>query len=379
MRDRGNLFVKVIKQIDPILFGATSFLTLLSILTIFGAMDNFGKSKLVMQIAMAFVGTVMMFVIANVDYKFFVDRFIIIMFVASAALLILTLIIGISGESTTTANKSWLRLWPGGPMIQPSEFVKITLVCTLAKHLEVVGEDINKPRKLLGILAHVGVITALILISGDLGVALVYIGFIAVMLFCAGLSLWYFLGAIVLVGIAVPFLWDFLAPYQQDRIIYGISPELDPFGYGMQPLMSKEAIARGGFFGEGLFGGEIYEELAASHTDFIFATVCEKFGFLGGTLVIVALCVIVVRVIVIGLRCTDQTGKLICMGTAAIFILQTLENIGMCLALVPVVGIALPFMTAGGSSMLALNILIGLIHSIRAKDKRISSFAGRTT
>ena len=77
MRDRGNLFVKVIKQIDPILFGATSFLTLLSILTIFGAMDNFGKSKLVMQIAMAFVGTVMMFLIANVDYKFFVDRFII--------------------------------------------------------------------------------------------------------------------------------------------------------------------------------------------------------------------------------------------------------------------------------------------------------------
>ena len=124
MRTRENLCLKVIKQIDPILFGATSFLTLLSILTIFGAMDNFGRSKLVMQVAMAFLGTVMMFIIANVDYKFFVDRFIIIMFVASAILLALTLIIGISGESTTTANKSWLRLWPGGPMIQPSEFVK---------------------------------------------------------------------------------------------------------------------------------------------------------------------------------------------------------------------------------------------------------------
>ncbi len=377
MRGRDNLFLKFIRQIDPILFGATSFLTLLSILTIFGAMDNFGRSKLIMQVAMAFVGTIMMLVIANVDYKFFVDRFIMIMFFASVALLVLTLIIGISGDSTTTANKSWLRLWPGGPMIQPSEFVKITLVCTLAKHLEVVGEDINKPKKLLGILAHVGVITALILVSGDLGVALVYIGFIAVMLFCAGLSLWYFLGAIVLVGVLIPFLWDFLAPYQQDRIIYGFTPELDPFGYGMQPLMSKEAIARGGLFGEGLFGGEIYEELAASHTDFIFSTVCEKFGFFGGLLVIIALCVVVVRVIVIGIKCTDPTGRLICMGTAAIFILQTLENIGMCLAVIPVVGIALPFMTAGGSSMLALNILIGIIHSIRAKDKKISGFAIR--
>ena len=377
MRTRENLFLKIVKQIDPILFGATSFLTLLSILTIFGAMDNFGKSKLVMQIAMAFAGTVMMLVIANVDYKFFIDRFLIIMFVASAVLLVLTLVIGVSGESTTTANKSWLRLWPGGPMIQPSEFVKITLVCTLAKHLETVGGDINKPKKLLGILAHVGVITALILVSGDLGVALVYIGFIAVMLFCAGLSLWYFLGAIVIVGISVPFLWDFLAPYQQDRIIYGFSPELDPFGYGLQPLMSKDAIARGGFFGEGLFGGEIYEELAASHTDFIFATVCEKFGFLGGLLVMIALCVIVVRTILIGIRTQDPTGRLICMGTAAIFILQTLENIGMCLAVVPVVGIALPFMTAGGSSMLALNMLIGLVHSVRAKDKRVGRFAVR--
>lgn len=376
MRTRENPLVKTIKQIDPILFGATSFLTLLSILTIFGAVDNFGRSKLVMQIAMAFAGTVMMLFIANADYKFFIDRFLVIMFVASAVLLVLTLLIGISGENTATANKSWLRLWPGGPMIQPSEFVKITLVCTLAKHLEVVGGDINKPKKLLGVLAHVGVITALILVSGDLGVALVYIGFIAVMLFCAGLSLWYFLGAIVLVGIAVPFLWDFLAPYQRDRIIYGFSPELDPFGYGMQPLMSKEAIARGGMFGEGLFGGEIYETLAASHTDFIFSTVCEKFGFFGGFLVIIALCVIVVRTVMIGIRTRDTAGKLICMGAAAILILQTLENIGMCLAVIPVVGIALPFMTAGGSSMLALNILIGLIHSVRAKDRRVGRFGG---
>ena len=370
MKARENVFLKVVKQIDPILFGATSFLTILSILTIFGAVDNFGKSKLVMQIAMAFLGTVMMLIIANVDYKFFVDRFFMILFFASIILLVLTLLIGISGDNTATANKSWLRLWPGGPMIQPSEFVKMALICTLAKHLEVVGAEINKPRKLLGVLLHVGVITALILVSGDLGVALVYIGFIAVMLFCAGLSLWYFLGAILLVGVSVPLLWSFLAPYQQDRIIYGFSPELDPFGYGLQPLMSKEAISRGGLFGEGLFGGEVYEELAASHTDFIFATVCEKFGFFGGLLVILALCVIVVRIIVIGIGCKDYAGRLICMGAAAVFILQTLENIGMCLALVPVVGIALPFMTAGGSSMLALNILIGVIHSVRAKEKR---------
>ena len=365
-----KFFIKGFKNIDPILFGATSFLSVVSLLTIFGAMDNFGKSKLVMQVAMTILGFAMLYIIANLDYKFMVDRFFVIFFAVSAILLILTLVVGISGENMDTANKSWLRLWPGGPMIQPSEFVKIAFICTFAKHIELVKSKINKPVTLLGLLIHAGVIVGLILISGDLGVSLVYMGIIIVMLFCAGLSLWYFLGGAVIVAGALPFLWEFLKPYQQDRIIYGFNPELDPFGYGMQPLMSVDAISKGGFFGKGLFGGHVYEELAASHTDFIFATVCEKFGFLGGALVIIAIAVVVVRIIWIGLKCSTTLGKLMCCGIASIFILQTLENIGMCMALIPVVGITLPFMSAGGSSTLALYMVLGLVHSIRAYEKR---------
>ncbi len=371
----GQLFKNGIKRIDPILFGATAFLSFMSLLTIFGAMDNFGRSKLVMQLAMTVLGTVMVILLANLDYKFFISRFYIFMFVASAVLLALTLVIGISGENMDTANQSWLRLWPGGPMIQPSEFVKFTFVCTFAKHLEAVHGRINKPTVLLGLLAHAGVIVGLILLSGDLGVSLVYIGLIAVMLFCSGLSLWYFLGGAVVVGLSLPFLWDFLKPYQQDRIIYGFSPELDPLGYGMQPLMSLDAISEGGFFGKGLMEGGIYEDLAASHTDFIFATVCEKFGFVGGALVLFAIGVIVARIFYIALHTSDKTGRFICCGIAAIFILQTLENIGMCMALIPVVGITLPFMSAGGSSMLALYMIVGLVHSVRARERRF--FLGR--
>ena len=366
----GKLLKNGIKRIDPVLFGATAFLSFMSLLTIFGAMDNFGKSKFVMQLAMTVLGTVMVVLLSNLDYNFFVDRFYIFMFAASAVLLALTLVIGISGENMDTANQSWLRLWPGGPMIQPSEFVKVTFVCTFAKHLDWVKDRINKPLVLLGLLAHAGVIVGLILLSGDLGVSLVYIGIIAVMLFCSGLSLWYFLGAAVVIGISLPFLWDILKPYQQDRIIYGFSPELDPLGYGMQPLMSLDAISEGGFFGKGLMEGGIYEDLAASHTDFIFATVCEKFGFLGGFLVVAAIVVIVARIFYIALHTSDKTGRLICCGIAAVFILQTLENIGMCMALIPVVGITLPFMSAGGSSMLALYMLVGLVHSVRARERR---------
>jgi rod shape determining protein RodA len=359
-----------IKKVDMILFFSTAFLSLFSIVTIFGAVENFGRSKLVMQLAMSILGIFMIFLIANIDYKFFVDRLYIFMFCASVGLLLITLILGTSGVNMNTANKSWLQLWPGGPMIQPSEFVKITFICSFSKHISLVKDKINKLTTVLLLALHAGLVTGLILISGDLGVSLVYFGIILVMLFCSGLSLWYFLAIALFLIAAFPFAWDLLATYQQERIIYGFRPELDPLGYGLQPLMSREAIARGGFIGEGLFGGEVYETLAASHTDFIFATVCEKFGFLGGALVIIALSVVAIRIIVIGLECSESVGRLICAGASAIIILQTLENIGMCLALIPVVGITLPFMSAGGSSMLATYIVIGLVHSVRSHEKK---------
>ena len=367
-----KFIISKLKRVDPILFGATLFLSLLSIITIFGAVDNFGRSKLVMQSAMAFLGVAMIFIIANIDYKFFVDKLYIIMFAASVLLLTVTLLLGSSGVNMDTANKSWLVLWPGGPMIQPSEFVKLTFICSFSKHLSLVKDKINKPLTVLFLAIHAGAVTGLILLSGDLGVSLVYFGVILVMLFCAGLSIWYFLAGAVIIVAVFPFLWDFLAPYQQERIIYGFRPELDPFGYGRQPLMSREAIARGGLFGEGLFGGEVYEELPASHTDFIFATVCEKFGFLGGLLCIAALAVMAIRIIYIALHTPDESGRLICCGAAAVVILQTLENIGMCMALIPVVGITLPFMSAGGSSMLATYMLLGLVHSVRGYEKKFN-------
>lgn len=370
MRVFGVSFGERIKRIDPILFGASAFLSLVSILTILGSVENFGRSKLIMQIAMTAVGVVGIFLLANIDYRFFVDRFWIFMLLGSVLLLAVTLLFGISGTNMETENTSWIVIPGIGIAIQPSEFVKITFICTFSKHIDMIKEKINKPLALLGLVLHAGLIVGLILISGDLGVALVYIGIILIMLFCAGLSGWYFLGIFGAIAVAFPFLWNLLKPYQQNRIIYGFQPELDPTGVGMQPLMSREVIARGGFFGNGLFEGGMYEDLTASHTDFIFATVCEKFGFLGGALVVVALVVLTARLFLVGLRCRDTMGKLICCGCAAVVIVQTLENLWMCLALVPVVGITLPFMSAGGSSVLAIYLLMGLAHSVSAHEKK---------
>ena len=362
-------------KIDLWLFAATTFLSVISILTVFGAVENFGKSKLVMQVAMTAVGILAVFVISNLDYKFIVDRYWLFMLIGSALLLAITLIFGSTGENMETANKSWLRLPIIGIAIQPSEFVKVAFLCSFSYHLSRVTDSINKPRTLIGLAIHAGLIVGLILMSGDLGVALVYMGIIAVMLFCAGLSIWYFVCAVVIAIIAFPFLWDLLAPYQQNRIIFGFAPELDPNEVGKQPLFSRETIAAGGIFGIGLMTPGYYEDLAASHTDFIFATVCEKFGLVGGALVVIALVVIAVRLMIIAIKCRDITGKLMCAGFAAIIIVQSVENLWMCLALVPVVGITLPFVSCGGSSVLSTYILVGLAHSVSAREKKFY-FAG---
>ncbi len=360
----------MIKRMDAVLFFTCAFLSLVSILTIFGSVDNFGRSKLIMQSAMTVAGMIGVFFLANIDYKFFVDRLYILMLVGSVALLAITLIFGSTGENMETANKSWLKIPVVGISIQPSEFVKITFLCTFSKHIDMVKEKINKPIVLLGLLLHAGVIVGLILLSGDLGVALVYFGIILIMLYCAGLSGWYFLGMLVIAVVAFPFLWDYLKPYQQNRIIYGFRPELDPTGVGDQPLKSRETIANGGLFGIGLFTRGMYEKLPASHTDFIFATVCEKFGFIGGTLVVVALVILAARLFYLGYRSRETIGKLICCGCGAVIVVQTLESLWMCLGLVPVVGITLPFVSAGGSSLLAMYLLMGLAHSVSAHEKK---------
>ena len=363
-------FSERIKRIDLLLFIACFVLSAISILTILGSVENFGRSKLIMQLAMTVAGIACVFFLANLDYRFFVDRFWIVMLLGSIFLLAVTLLFGISGMNMETENTSWIVIPGIGIAIQPSEFVKIAFICTFSKHIDLVKDRINKLSVLIGLLIHAGLIVGMILISGDLGVALVYVGIILIMLFCGGLSGWYFIGMFGAIAVAFPFLWDLLKPYQQNRIIYGFQPQLDPMGVGRQPLMSREVISRGGMFGRGLFEGGMYEDLTASHTDFIFATVCEKFGFVGGALVVVALIVIACRLFYIGFACRDEMGKLICCGCAAVVIVQTLENLWMCLALVPVVGITLPFMSAGGSSVLAMYLLMGLAHSVAAHEKK---------
>ena len=374
-RSLGKYIKNSFARFDKPVLIFSMLITLMSLVTIFGARENFGTSKLIMQIAMTVVGICAIMVIVNIDYRIFVDRYWFILLLVSVALLGITLIIGDTGANgTETTNKSWLTIIKLGSksfQIQPSEFVKIAFIISFSKHLSMVKDKINKIKTLIPLAIHAGAIVGLILLSGDLGVTLVYVGIIAIMLAFAGLSKWYFIGAIAVVILAFPFLWPLLSEYQQNRILIGFRPELDPTGYGLQPLLSLDAISAGGLFGRGINSGGYYEILPASHTDFIFATYCEMFGFVGAVVFLIVLFSLVVKIINIGRNCRDEFGGFICIGIAGMFIVQTIMNLGMCLAISPVIGITLPFMSYGGSSMLALYISMGFVHAISAHDKGI--------
>ena len=363
-----------IKSLDPVLFVCTLLLSVIGIVAILGQVDSLasGKRTLIMQVAMTVAGLIFTLVIANIDYHTFVDKYWLFLIGISVLLLGVTLVFGNTGADRVTTNRSWLTIPFVNVAIQPSEFVKIAMVCTFGKHISIVKDSINHPKSLALLGLHALGIVGLILVSGDLGVALVYIAFILIMLFCAGLSPWYLLGALVLCVLASPLAVKFLNDYQIQRLLVGFNPESDPLGYGMQPLTSKKCIENGGFFGIGLFEKGTYQTLPASHTDFAFATICEKFGILMGITVMVLLVVMIIRIFKIAKECGDDYGAYICIGVGAIILVQTLENIGMCLAMLPVVGITLPFVSYGGSSVLAVYMLVALAHSIRTHKPKAS-------
>ena len=151
----------------------------------------------------------------------------------------------------------------------------------------------------------------------------------------------------------------------------GFNPDLDPLGKGYQPIISRAAVANGGFFGRGIFGGNVFPKLPAGHTDFLFGTYAEKFGFLGAMLLIGIMIFIVFRVARLARLTRGNSGTYICAGFAAMLIIQTIENIGMCLGMLPVVGITLPYFSYGGSSVLAIYITTGIVQSTAIHISRL--------
>jgi rod shape determining protein RodA len=218
----------------------------------------------------------------------------------------------------------------------------------------------------------------IIFISADLGSAVVYVFVLIVMLFIGGVKLrWFTLSAGAVAAIS-PLLWfNLMNGKQRDRIIAPFVPELlDPERLDeimWQARQSVKAIAAGGFRGQGLGNGYMTQRhlIPAQHTDFIFSAVGEELGFAGCILVVLLLVIIICKCIYTGIKSNNPLGLLVCTGIAAMLIMQTLENIGMCLGILPVIGITLPFLSYGGSSVVTCFAAMGIVSGIKMRPKPV--------
>ncbi len=351
-----------LRRIDPVILVCVLGMTMMSLITLASIADYKGTWYLKMQTIVSLFSIGVMVGITFIDYDALISKMKYVFFALSVGMILLVKIFG----SGSLGNENWISIGPVS--VQPTEFVKITYMITFSLHLAAVKDKINKPLSVLGLAAHAGIIILLLLWQGDLGMTLVYIAITAIMLFGAGLSLWYFAGVIGVGLIASPFIWSFLSENQQNRILFGFNPDLDPLDKGWDAICSRNCIISGGFRGAGFSGGSKFKQIYAIQSDFCFSALAEKFGFLGTMLFLVLMTVLIIRILWIARNTRKKYASFLCVGIAAMLIAQTIENIGMCLALLPVVGITLPFLSYGSSSLLSVYICIGIVQSICAHN-----------
>ena len=370
MRDNSLRHRGWLKNFDFVLLSLTLLAALFGILMISSAGGENAGRYVAVQSAALVLGLGGIAALMILDYEYLAQ---ISIYVYAACILVLVLVLIPGLGRVENGARSWFRIGPVS--IQPAEFVKIGFIITFSKHLSDVEGEVNRPKNLLLLLLHLGIICGLIMLQPDFGTVVVFLVMAFVMLFAAKLSWKYILGGVGALVVAGPLAWFFfLQDYQKARIINVFNPENDPSGTGYHVLQSKLAVGSGKLFGTGLYKGssQFNNLLPERHTDFIYSVVCEELGMVGGILVILLLSAIILRILYIGINARNPLGMYICTGVAAMLIFQAFENIGMCIGIFPVTGITLPFISYGGSSLLTNMLAIGLVINVRYRYKLIN-------
>lgn len=359
---------RFISETDKLLFILIMAASVFGVLMVYSATrwnledgDFISRDATVMIIAAA-VGLVFTLVISAIDYELIMKLWPIIGGICFVLMLI-TLVFGAAPESRPDA-KCWLKF--GSIYFQTSELVKIGYVITYSMHLELCRDTINKPLSVILLGIHALIPVVLVVLTGDMGSALVFILMTIAMLFFAGLHIGFFVCGGILAVAASPLIWMYVfGDYQKNRFLALIRPEDFP-AESFQQLKGLNALGSGGFFGQGLFKGTYTQSgiVPESENDFIFTAIGEETGFFGCLISLGLLFLICFEMIKIGKKARDFSAQLACYGIASMIASQVVINIGMCLMVLPVIGITLPFFSAGGTSTLCLYIGIGLVFSI---------------
>lgn len=363
-----------VRRADMFLFTMSVICAVYGIIVIASATQSYANGSaqyVIVQTLALGLGVLLFIAMTVIDVDIFAQHWA-WLYGLSAALLISLIFFGAQSD---TGNNGWLRFFGIG--IQPTEIVKIAFIIVMAKQLSYLKEykNLNSVTSIAQIVVHFVLMFGLILVTAqDLGSALVYFFIFAVMLFVAGVRIyWFIIGLAALAGM-VPVLWTyFLEDYQKDRILAPYDSSIDPDNTGInwQQNQSKIALASGQLTGTGLGEGTQSQSTAipGKHTDFIFAVVGEELGMIGACLVLLLLMIIVIRCIQVGLRSGNTMSMLVCFGVAATVVFQTFENVSMCIGIAPVIGITLPFFSYGGSSLFSMFAAMGLVSGIKYRPK----------
>ncbi len=328
-----------------------------------GEGEKFSRDFIVMAAA-CIAGIFIAVIISTIDYEFIL-KLTPVIGLFCVGIMILTLLIGV-GPLERPDAKTWLKIGSTGIYFQPSEIVKIGFIITFGVHLNHLKNNINHPLSVLQLGIHALIPIGLVIKSGDMGSALVFMIIAVVMLFIAGLHWGFFLGGVLLVVAALPLAWMFLLDnIQKERFLALAYPELYP-NIIYQQERGLAALGGGRITGQGLFNGSLTQTpnaIPESENDMIFTVIGEELGLIGCIVALLLLTGIIIRIIRTGKHDNIGTTKVMCYGVAAMIAGQVIINIGMCLMLLPVIGITLPFFSAGGSSNLCIYFSIGLILS----------------
>ena len=351
-----------LKRFDWILIGSLIPLFLWSLLTLKSVGGATEDSFFYRQLTWIGIGFLVMFLVASVEWRFFARSGVVLVLYGSIiSLLLFLFIVG----TRVKGAQSWLSF--SAASFQPAEIMKLALIILLAKYYSYRHMDIVRIRHIFITGFYTALPFILILIQPDLGSALIIFAIWAGMTMVAGIRVRHFIMLAAAGMVSIALAWTYvLAPYQQQRISTFLNPAADPQGTGYNALQSVIAVGSGELLGKGVgYGSQSrLQFLPESRTDFIFAAFAEEWGFLGVLLLLLCLGVFLWRVLAIGELSPANFSKLFAIGFSILVVVQGIIHAGMNMGILPITGITFPFMSYGGSSLLALFVGIGILQNI---------------
>ena len=368
-----NTILDIIRQADLLLLALCTVTSLFGVVMIYSATRYQGGLKcVIIQLCGLALGIVLYFVVSMVDLTEISKKWQWLLAFNLGFFLLLKTPLGVSANG----NLAWLGVRGIPIQVQPAEVVKLTFILLLARQLVwMKGRGDMKSIPAVGLLAGNLLVTIGLyyVISSDMGSALVYVCIFACMAFAAGVALRWFALGIFGSGAGFYLLWelDKIPAYMKERFQVLVDHSLYPLGAGWQQTRSLLALGGGKLTGQGLFHGiqtqgEYSGSLPFRYTDFIFSAIGEELGMLGCLAVLLLLAAIIVRCLMVARKARNTTESYVCVGVAAVLIFQTISNVGMCLFVLPVIGLTLPFFSYGGSSIVTLFAAMGMVSSVQS-------------